>query len=100
MRLKLDSNFNRALTPPFRVVYRFLAWPGILFAINATVNQHALRAKEGSSGPWGNLSCVEYSLCRHSAHMVLCRLSIMALLASYVPFVTIGAQAAAATASS
>ncbi|KAF5391472.1 hypothetical protein D9757_001948 [Collybiopsis confluens] len=44
---------------------RYLAWPGVLFAINATINQHALRAKEGSSGPLGNLA-----------------LSVMALIAS------------------
>ncbi|KAE9400882.1 hypothetical protein BT96DRAFT_1095790 [Gymnopus androsaceus JB14] len=64
---------------------RFLAWPGVLFAINATINQHALRAKDGSTGPLGNLS-----------------LSIMALLASYIPLVTVsaGAAASAATTSS
>jgi hypothetical protein len=60
---------------------RFLAWPAILFAINATINQHALRAKEGSSGPLGNMG-----------------LSIMALVASYIPLVMITTNTAAAAA--
>ncbi|KIK59847.1 hypothetical protein GYMLUDRAFT_44316 [Collybiopsis luxurians FD-317 M1] len=62
---------------------RFLAWPGILFAINATINQHALRAKEGSSGPLGNLA-----------------LSVMALIASYIPLFVITPTNATAASSS
>ncbi|KAF9069815.1 hypothetical protein BDP27DRAFT_1221728 [Rhodocollybia butyracea] len=57
---------------------RYLAWPGLVFAISAAINQHVLRAKEGSSGPLGNLA-----------------LSTMALLASYIPLVTISQMPAA-----
>ncbi|KAH7877458.1 hypothetical protein F5879DRAFT_66190 [Lentinula edodes] len=53
---------------------RYLAWPGVLFALNSAINQHTLRAKEGSGGALGNLT-----------------LSFMALLASYIPFVTVTA---------
>ncbi|KAJ3845248.1 hypothetical protein F5878DRAFT_319590 [Lentinula raphanica] len=54
---------------------RYLAWPGVLFALNSYINQHSLRAKEGSSGALGNLM-----------------LSSMALLASYIPYITITAR--------
>lgn len=38
------------------VYYRYLAWPGVLFALNSAINQHTLRAKEGSGGALGNLT--------------------------------------------
>ncbi|KAJ6612798.1 hypothetical protein B0H10DRAFT_2051154 [Mycena sp. CBHHK59/15] len=47
---------------------RFIAWPAVLFGINTTINQHTLRAKEGSGGPISSL--------------FLC---FMALIASYLP---------------
>ncbi|KIK04455.1 hypothetical protein K443DRAFT_416750 [Laccaria amethystina LaAM-08-1] len=47
---------------------RYLAWPAVLFGINSLINQHPLRAKEGSGGGWSNL--------------LLC---VSALVASYIP---------------
>ncbi|KDQ32994.1 hypothetical protein PLEOSDRAFT_1060688 [Pleurotus ostreatus PC15] len=47
---------------------RYLAWPAILLAFNAYINQHPLRTKEGSGNALMNL--------------MMC---IMALIASYFP---------------
>ncbi|KAF8921174.1 hypothetical protein BDZ89DRAFT_1004871, partial [Hymenopellis radicata] len=47
---------------------RYLAWPSVLFGISTLINQHPLRAKEGSSGAFSNL--------------LLCA---SALVASYLP---------------
>ncbi|TFY63926.1 hypothetical protein EVG20_g6127 [Dentipellis fragilis] len=48
---------------------RYLAWPSFLLGINAWINQHPLRTKEGGSPPIGNVL-----------------LAFFALVASYLPF--------------
>ncbi|KAA1472357.1 hypothetical protein DENSPDRAFT_821115 [Dentipellis sp. KUC8613] len=47
----------------------YLAWPSFLLGINAWINQHPLRTKEGGSPPIGNVL-----------------LAFFALVASYLPF--------------
>jgi len=52
---------------------RFLAWPSLILSINAVINQHSLRTKEGGNSPLSTLV-----------------LAVSALIASYLPLVLIG----------